>query len=247
MISSAISTHEANAHLAVYLNDMMLAKRTSDLWQIIERFCKDVNLLSACCRCFPGEAAESTTIIFSKTENMSPDLEAAINSSPSYLDPFFNAAIRAARPIKWSNVPDWLAAKSPQLKYFVNEIDALGSGILVPVYGPLSRNGYFCFQIGGDHPINTIDLMVLHALAQTAYMRICDILYAPGTHPEVLSCRELQVLSLLAKGNSNKQIADELTLSVNSVNTYVNRLFSKLDVKDRVTAAMRARTLGYVT
>ncbi len=47
---------------------------------------------------------------------------------------------------------------------------------------------------------------------------------------ERLSAREFQVFRLLAKGRLTKQIADELSLSVSTVNTYRRRIFLKLSI-----------------
>ena len=59
-----------------------------------------------------------------------------------------------------------------------------------------------------------------------------------------LSERELQVVRLVASGNSNQQIADELYLSLPTVRTYLRRLFMKLDVSDRTQLAVLAHQAG---
>ncbi|TVR27841.1 MAG: DNA-binding response regulator [Ilumatobacter sp.] len=63
---------------------------------------------------------------------------------------------------------------------------------------------------------------------------------------EELSAREREVLALLALGLTNRQIAEELFLSSETVKTYVKRIFTKLDVSNRVQAAAlaSARSLG---
>ncbi len=57
---------------------------------------------------------------------------------------------------------------------------------------------------------------------------------------ESLSLREQEVLALLALGLSNPEIAEELFLSVDTVKTYVRRVFSKLSVNNRTSAALLA-------
>ena len=73
---------------------------------------------------------------------------------------------------------------------------------------------------------------------------------APGQDvPErlaVLTERELEVLTLIARGRSNGEIARELFLSGATVKTHVNRVFSKLDVRDRVQAVVLAYETGLV-
>ena len=55
-----------------------------------------------------------------------------------------------------------------------------------------------------------------------------------------LSVREQEVLALIAYGMSNAEIGKELFLSVDTVKTYVRRLYSKLGVKNRAQAALQA-------
>jgi two-component system, NarL family, response regulator LiaR len=64
--------------------------------------------------------------------------------------------------------------------------------------------------------------------------------YARGH--EALSTREQEVLALIALGMTNVEIGNELFLSINTVKTYVRRLYGKLGVKNRAQAALHAAT-----
>jgi DNA-binding NarL/FixJ family response regulator len=55
-----------------------------------------------------------------------------------------------------------------------------------------------------------------------------------------LSAREEEVLALIALGKSNGEIGEELFLSIDTVKTYVRRLYGKLGVKNRAQAALCA-------
>jgi two-component system, NarL family, response regulator LiaR len=59
-----------------------------------------------------------------------------------------------------------------------------------------------------------------------------------------LSEREREVLALLGHGLSNRAIADELYLSVDTVKTHVRKVFSKLGVENRTQAALIANEHG---
>lgn len=66
-----------------------------------------------------------------------------------------------------------------------------------------------------------------------------------GAKLEALTEREQQVLSLMADGLSNRQIAERLVLTRSTVETHVHRVLSKLAVHNRVEAAMVfVRALG---
>ena len=68
----------------------------------------------------------------------------------------------------------------------------------------------------------------------------------PSPLAEPLSERETEVLRLLAEGASNKDIAARLVLAEGTVKNHVTNILTKLDVRDRTQAAVRARQLGLV-
>jgi DNA-binding NarL/FixJ family response regulator len=66
----------------------------------------------------------------------------------------------------------------------------------------------------------------------------------PATLPDELTPREAEVLSLIAMGKSNREIATELFVSEATVKTHINHLFSKIDARDRAQAVHYAYTHG---
>jgi len=68
---------------------------------------------------------------------------------------------------------------------------------------------------------------------------------APSTRPlDGLSPRQLEVLRLLARGLTNKDIARVLGIAEGTVKTHVIHLYEALEVTNRTEAAMRMRELG---
>jgi LuxR family maltose regulon positive regulatory protein len=64
---------------------------------------------------------------------------------------------------------------------------------------------------------------------------------------EPLSERELDVLHLIALGDSNQEIADRLVITLDTVKRHVTHIFEKLGVHNRVQAVARARALGLLS
>lgn len=63
--------------------------------------------------------------------------------------------------------------------------------------------------------------------------------------PEALSEREREVAACLCEGLSNKAIGERLFLSENTVKSHLQRLFAKLDVKQRMEGVHRMRELSH--
>lgn len=61
---------------------------------------------------------------------------------------------------------------------------------------------------------------------------------------EPLSDREEEILRLIARGLSNREIAGRLSLAPGTVKNYVTTILQKLGTRDRTQAALRARELG---
>lgn len=66
-------------------------------------------------------------------------------------------------------------------------------------------------------------------------------------NPSTLHKRELEVLKLVAKGMTNKQIASELNISDNTVGTHLVNVFRKLKVESRTEATLLALREGLIT
>jgi DNA-binding NarL/FixJ family response regulator len=62
--------------------------------------------------------------------------------------------------------------------------------------------------------------------------------------PDALTTREAEVLTLIARGMTNAQIAEELFLNESTVKTHINHLFAKIGVHDRAKAVTYAYQHG---
>ncbi|MGW0285927.1 response regulator [Streptomyces sp. NPDC003236] len=79
-------------------------------------------------------------------------------------------------------------------------------------------------------------------LSPAVASRLVSAVRAPGGEP--LSAREREVLGLVARGTSNREIARELFISEATVKTHLTHLYAKLGVSDRAAAVAAAYDRG---
>lgn len=63
---------------------------------------------------------------------------------------------------------------------------------------------------------------------------------------ETLTTREKEILGLLANGQANKEIEENLFISIDTVKTHLKKIFQKLEVNSRLQAVTKANALGVV-
>ncbi|WP_035792090.1 response regulator [Kitasatospora mediocidica] len=83
---------------------------------------------------------------------------------------------------------------------------------------------------------------------------IADFVARPGAAPERsarpvegITEREREVLTLVGRGRSNTEIAEDLFITVATAKSHVSRLFTKLGARDRVQLVITAYEMGLVT
>lgn len=100
----------------------------------------------------------------------------------------------------------------------------------------------FRISTAGIPEIN-LEQAVTEAIAQLEIPAVFTAPYRSEKTVDSLSQRELEILRLLAEGYSNEEIAERLVVVVGTVKAHNHHIFSKLGVKNRAQAVVRAREL----
>jgi DNA-binding NarL/FixJ family response regulator len=104
-------------------------------------------------------------------------------------------------------------------------------------------SGYLLKPFDGNSLMTSLEVAIFnfqHARQKSHnfdFKKINDFL------PNALSERELDLVEQLQTGKTNREIADQLFISVNTVKTHLQHLFEKLDVSNRTQALFRIKEL----
>jgi DNA-binding NarL/FixJ family response regulator len=116
-------------------------------------------------------------------------------------------------------------------------------------------SGFLLKRSSRDELINAVrviaagDALLAPPVTRRLIDRFADTRLDPAVAArlDVLTVREREVLVLVAKGNSNAEVAEALHLTEHTVKTHVSRMLAKLGLRDRVQAVILAYDAGLVT
>jgi DNA-binding NarL/FixJ family response regulator len=123
------------------------------------------------------------------------------------------------------------------------------------VYGALraGASGFLLKDVERDRLVDAVrtvaagEQLVAPSVLRRLLERYVQAPRAPADGPPpALAQRELEVLTLLGRGRSNAEIADELIVSLATVKTHVASILRKCDLRDRVQAVVLAYESGLV-
>lgn len=157
-------------------------------------------------------------------------------------------ALAAGMPIRWTDV--WRSSElTSEEREFLAAMRAINfsDGFSMPCYGPNNRNAVVGISKMTRHAdTSPSHIALLHFAAQAAHLRICTLFADEVTRDRQLSTREKEILDWVARGKSNSVIAEILEISPGTVDTYMRRIYGKLEVSDRTSAAVKGVGLGLI-
>lgn len=164
------------------------------------------------------------------------------------VDPFPRFVARSGRPLKLSEIATTQKLSRDQ-NAFREEARSHGmtDGFLIPTFGIRQHLGLFAIgQIGNLAVLDDVRIFALQAVAQAAHTQLESLSEPSNAIRPNLSNREVTILHWIAAGKTNGEIAVILGIGVPTVATYIKRIFHKLEVTDRSSAAITAIRLGII-
>ena len=163
------------------------------------------------------------------------------------IDPIPALAAKLSRPFHWHEIGE-LTEKQPKYRAFIDDLESagIGDGLAFYVFGPGTRNAYVGLGFGVDYiEVSPQSIFRMQCVAQAGHLRVCALNDLANATPS-LSPRETEVLEWVARGKSNTVIAEILGVSTHTIDSLLRRIYTKLDVTDRTTAAIRGIGSGLI-
>jgi DNA-binding CsgD family transcriptional regulator len=164
------------------------------------------------------------------------------------IDPVLKAAAFHDGPFRWAALEREMPLTREQIRFMhMSEEAGLNNGVAVPLRGANGQIAGIALatseRVDAAHP--SLDL--IHAYCAQFY-RAYKRHHAPRpSHPNItLTPKEIEILVRAAGGKTDDDIAGDLGISRNTVDSHMRHIFLKLDVNSRVTASVKGIVLGLI-
>ncbi|MFT4089487.1 MAG: LuxR family transcriptional regulator [Asticcacaulis sp.] len=164
------------------------------------------------------------------------------------IDPILKAAATHDLPFYWADVERSARISDQQARFMrLGEDAGLNHGIGIPLHGPKSQIAGIALATShrSNECCRNLDLLFAYCNQfYMAYKRLNARAY--GRLNVTLTVKEIEILTRVAAGATDDDIADKLFISRNTVNTHMRHIFEKLEVNNRVTASIKGIMLGLI-
>ncbi len=166
------------------------------------------------------------------------------------IDPVLKAAGAYHWAFRWKDIERTHNLSARQTRFMrLGEEAGLHNGIGIPLRGPRAQIAGIALASSSAHEPGVRELDLVTAYCQQFYMSYKRV-QAPRARPQAvvasLSRKEEEILTWVAAGRSDDQIAAGLSISANTVDTHLRHIFQKLEVNNRVGAVVKAIMAGLI-
>jgi len=153
-------------------------------------------------------------------------------------DPVIASLLEKLEPYHWFEAENDDRLSEPQKRIFAMlRAEGFVDGIAIPIMTRPGELAVFALsKRGKSFPLSKSVLRKLQVACHAMHLRFEEL--ANGDADMHLSARETDVMRLVARGRTNKEIALALRLSSHTVDTLIRRCFSKLGVSNRIEASI---------
>jgi len=166
------------------------------------------------------------------------------------IDPVLQCATGHNSPFTWSQLLNELPLSRLQRTMFYEAQEAgLYNGIGLPFVGPGTQIGGIAMATSfkSARGLPSLDLMSAYSNQFfVTFKRLAGAAPIRCSLARPLSLRESELLMWLATGKSDRDIGELMSISHNTVNGYLRKIFEKLEVHDRTSAVARAVKFGII-
>jgi DNA-binding CsgD family transcriptional regulator len=162
-------------------------------------------------------------------------------------DPIIAHARRARTPYRWWDLEADPALTAAERAYLAEARRHLRDGYGVPVNGALGTVAYFGVgSLSHDLDLDEAALTLIQFACHQTHLRFLQLHGEFDAPLPRLSPREKEVLGWVVRGKSNAVIAELLQVSEHTIDSLMRRIYRKLNVADRTSAALRAVGSGLI-
>lgn len=164
------------------------------------------------------------------------------------IDPILEYSRQAPAPFHWSEVERRMRLRPVQIR-FLEELRASGlsDGLAIPIYSAIGDMAYFGVGVrSGKLELRQEALAQVVLACQLTHNRYVALNNARTKPALRLSPREKEALSFSACGLRDKETAEKMGISVNTVDTLIRRAFNKLGTQSRLEAVLMAIGSGLI-
>jgi LuxR family transcriptional regulator/LuxR family quorum-sensing system transcriptional regulator CciR len=225
------------------------ATTPASLWHLLTGFFKDTDVERVIYHHLPPMGAPDADVVSISAHGVPDDLVRTYIDQKLYRgNSMLQHALRNVEPFYLDTLefPEELTGAQGRFLQEWRRLDFL-RGLGVQVFGPHGRNGYF--GLGFRQGFTRLDQSDVHSyqwVCQLTHLRYCLLLMPTLGPPPQLSERETEVLGWVARGKSNTSIAEILGISTHTVDAHLRRVYLKLGVFDRISAALRGIGIGLI-